>query len=206
MNFERWAQLMSAWGFPDNEVTFASLSSAYSERGRYYHTRHHIDACLRHVDRCIRQFDSAREVELALWFHDAVYNPLSATNERESAGWAAAFLRQNHAPSDEITRIDRLVMVTKHDVPTHTKDESLLVDIDLSILGAEPAAYDTFEQDVRNEYRMVPSFIYNKKRAELLRHFLARPRIYANEPFVSEREQQARSNLSLAITKLEGVE
>jgi chaperonin GroEL (HSP60 family) len=54
-----------------------------------------------------------------------------------------------------------------------------------------------------------PSVVLNKvregnrkKRAAVLRGFLARERIYRHEPFASEREQQARANLANAVSKL----
>ncbi len=78
------------------------------------------------------------------------------------------------------------------------------MDIDLSILGADAETYAAFEVAVRREYRIVPMFIYRKKRMEVLKSFLQRPHIYHNEPFQSEREQQARVNLSNAISQSSG--
>jgi len=78
------------------------------------------------------------------------------------------------------------------------------VDIDLSILGADAKTYDEFEKAVRQEYRIIPMFIYRRKRAEVLHSFLLRPHIYQNEPFLSEREHQARANLSNAVSQLSG--
>lgn len=80
----------------------------------------------------------------------------------------------------------------------------MLVDIDLAILGADSATYDMFENGVRKEYRWVPSFLYRPKRVAILREFLNRTRIFHNETFYSEREQQARLNLSSAIAVLLG--
>ena len=168
------------------------------------HTAEHVNACLKHLDICEAQVNKQHEVELALWFHDAVYNPLSGKNERKSADWATFFLSENSAESEAIGRVHRLVMVTQHNAPTVTKDESILVDIDLSILGADAATYEIFEQAVRTEYKAVPTFIYRKKRAAVLADFFARPRIYQNEPFTSEREHQAKVNLSNAISNLAG--
>lgn len=202
MTLERWAALMRAWGFGGNEDTGRSLLAAYSQKGRHYHTMEHVTACLRHLDRCIAATEQPREVELALWFHDAIYKPLRADNEKKSAEWAAAFMAANGASTDAITRVHRLIMVTAHNAPMQTNDESILVDIDLSILGADPETYDMFEQAVRMEYRFVPTFLYRKKRAEVLRGFLARERIYRHEPFASGREQQARANLVNAVSRL----
>lgn len=204
MNTDRWFSLMGAFGFDDNEGTFRSLISAYSQKHRHYHTLEHVADCLRHLDTCTDQINAPGEVELALWFHDAIYNPLSDGNERKSADWAASFLSTNSAPEELVSRIHRLIMVTEHNSPPRTNDESILVDIDLSILGAGAASYDVFEKAVRQEYQIIPSFLYRKKRAAVLRGFIERPFIYQNEPFKSEREQQARLNLANAISDLTG--
>jgi predicted metal-dependent HD superfamily phosphohydrolase len=204
MNIERWLRLMEAWGFEPNRKTYESLMAAYSERGRHYHTIEHISACLRHLDGCVNDLESPREVEIALWFHDAIYKPLSSNNEKESADWAASFMSEYGATVEEVARVHRLIVVTEHNAPTQTKDESVLVDIDLSILGADPASYDIFEKGVRKEYMLVPSFIYRKKRAEVLRGFMERPKIYTSGCLSTTAERQAKENLSNAISKLEG--
>lgn len=203
MNLDRWVGLMDAWGFGPNEETFQSLIAAYSEQGRCYHTTEHISACLRHLDRCQRAVDSLRRVEIALWFHDAIYEPLSSDNEKRSADWAMSFLEDNGAPDDDVAGVRRLVMATEHSAPASTKDEQILVDIDLSILGSTPSTYDVFERAVRQEYRLVPWLIYRKRRAAVLRGFLARPSIYTSGCFSEAVERQARDNLADAISKLE---
>lgn len=201
---DRWLRLMDAWGFLRNEETYNALVASYSAKGRYYHTLDHIAACLRHLDQFAADLTYPREVELALWFHDAIYEPLSGGNERKSAEWAVSFLSENGAPPEATARVHRLIMVTEHNAPTQTVDESVLVDIDLAILGASPETYDVFEQAIRKEYSLVPAFIYRRKRAEILRGFLERDRIYQNEPFCTERERQARENLLKAIIRLGG--
>ena len=204
MTDQRWLKLMRALGLGASEDTFHSLSAAYSEKHRHYHTGKHVQTCLEHLDRCVSQAQHPEEVELALWFYDAIYNPLSGNNEQKSATWASSFLRDNGASPEVIERVHWLIMVTEHNVETRTMDESLLVDIDLSILGASGKTYDEFEEAVRKEYRIIPMFIYRQKRAEVLKSFLQRPHIYKNEPFRSERERQAQVNLSNAICRLVG--
>lgn len=202
MNLERWSRLMSNWGFGQHPETYDQLVSFYSQKHRHYHTLEHIAACLKHVDTCVAQMKNPREVELALWFHDAIYEPLSAKNELKSAEWATSFLLANGTDADTVSRIYRLIMATTHDAPIQTQDESILVDIDLSILGADPHTYDSFEKAIRAEYKSVPLFIYKRKRAAVLRGFLERDRIYRHEPFFTEREQQARRNLAKAVDNL----
>lgn len=203
MNTERWLRLMDSWGFGPNRETFKSLMDAYSGKGRHYHTVEHISACLRHLDQCMGALDYPREVEIALWFHDAIYKPFSSSNEKKSADWAASFMSEQGATDEESARVHRLIMATEHNAPAETRDASVLVDIDLSVLGADPAIFDLFEQGVRKEYRLVPAFIYRKKRAEVLRGFLSRRKIYTSGCFPAAVERQAKENLSNAIARLE---
>src|SRR5687767_6965684 len=97
MNRERWSALMKAFGFASYEETYGLLATAYAEKHRHYHTAQHIQACLRHLDTCASQADASEEIELALWFHDAIYKPLSRWNENKSADWAVRFLSVNDA-------------------------------------------------------------------------------------------------------------
>lgn len=203
MTFEHWSRLMDAWGFAHRQSAFDALITAYSEKWRHYHTAEHITACLRHLDAITPGLDAPREVEMALWFHDAVYKPLSSNNEQESADWAMTFLLGEGADHAAAVRVRRLIMATRHDAPCLTGDETILVDIDLSILGTDPIVYNRYEQQVRKEYALVPSFIYRKKRVAILRGFLERPRIYASGRFAEATEHQARANLLSAISMLE---
>ncbi len=202
MNRERWLALMRVLGFPANADTFDALCAAYAQQHRHYHTAEHVQACLYHLDTCARQAERPAEIELALWFHDAIYQPLSNNNEARSAAWCAEFLQANAAAPDVAERLRRLIMATQHDVAPQTRDESLLLDIDLAILGADAAAYAQFEAAVRKEYRIVPMLVYRKKRVAVLNGFLQRTHIYLNQPFQAEREQQARANLAHAILQL----
>jgi predicted metal-dependent HD superfamily phosphohydrolase len=204
MTLERWLRLMAAWSFPRNPEVFDSLAAAYSEKWRHYHTAEHVSACLRHLDAVSARLDAPKEVEIALWFHDAIYKPLSVDNEKQSADWAAAFMLENGAATDAATRVHRLIMVTRHNAPTQTTDEAALMDIDLSILGTNPLVYARYEKQVRQEYRLVPAFLYRKKRAAILRGFLERPKIYTSGCLQDATEQQARMNLQHAIAELEG--
>ena len=202
MKLERWTALMAALGFNRNEAVFESLIAAYAQKHRHYHTATHIDACLHQLDRCLQQAEQPAEIEIALWFHDAIYRPLSGDNERKSAEWASRFMMENSATDAAVARVHELIMVTRHNIETKTKDQALLVDIDLSILGTDEETYGRFEEAVRREYRLVPSLLYRRKRAEILNSFLLRPMIYQNEPFRSELESQARANLANAIRRL----
>lgn len=202
LNAGRWQALMRAFGFAANETTFHALVAAYSEMHRHYHTAEHIRSCLELLDAHAALAERPREVELALWFHDAIYKPLSGNNEKQSAEWAVRFMQENMATPDAIERVRNLILATAHQAPPKTQDESLLLDIDLSILGADAAGYDVYESAIRKEYAMVPMMIYRQKRIAVLEGFLQRPGIYLNQAFRDECEQRARVNLAAAISRL----
>ena len=202
MNDERWLQLMNKLGLGDNQDTFSKLTTAYSEHHRNYHDTSHITSSLQLLDDVSSLADEPAEIELALWFHDAVYKPLSSSNELDSANWAVAFLLKNHADDEVKDRVHNLIMATCHRKLVENRDQALLVDIDLSILGTKAEVYDNYERNIRKEYKLIPSFIYKKKRKEILNSFLAKEHIYMNSYFRERYEQQARNNLRKAILQL----
>ena len=59
-----------------------------------------------------------------------------------------------------------------------------------------------YEQQIREEYGWVDRVIFAAKRAEILRRFLARKRIYQTEWYHNHLEAQARANLAASIKQL----
>lgn len=202
MDQQRWQQLMQALQFADNDETYHKLYQAYSEPHRYYHSAAHIEDCLTKLDSVREQAQTPAHIELAIWFHDAIYKPLSSSNEIDSAQWAYRFVIKQPASDVMAQQIYTLVMATVHNAPVTQHDMSLLVDIDLSILGADSQRYNEFEQQIRQEYSSVPTFIFRRKRKSILQSFLSRARIFQHEYFYQLYEQQARSNLRNAIDSL----
>lgn len=201
-NLDRWLNLMSPWCFPRCETAHSDLVGAYSEKHRRYHNLEHIDECLSHLDWLSDLPACPHEIEMALWFHDAVYVPRRSDNEFKSAVWAEKFLVANGAPAAAIKRVYDLIMATLHSSDAETEDQSLIVDIDLAILGTDSDRYGRFETGIREEYKWVPWVIYRRKRADILADFLERPRIYQTGCFHDRFESQARANLSAAIEAL----
>jgi len=202
MNKDRWEALMSALKFDSSFGSYDTLYAAYSESHRFYHTVKHIDAMLGHFDAVKELADRPAELELAIWFHDAIYKPFSNSNELDSAVWAKEFSLSNGYGQEGAERVYNLIMATLHDGQAQGKDQMLIVDIDLTILGVSPEIYDEFERNVRKEYKMVPSFIYRKKRKELLKSFLNNTSIYNMPYFKDKYEIVARDNINRAIDML----
>jgi len=202
MTETRWLSLMQTLGFVENQECYQALLSAYSESHRRYHTVVHIDATLRHLDSVSSFISQPELLELALWFHDAVYAPFSSSNEKDSADWAVRFMHDNHADEGVQAHVYDLIMATVHSNQRFDGDFAWLVDIGLSILGNSPKVYQQFEKDVRFEYKRVPYFLYKKKRKEILQGFLDRPSIYQTEYFVNHYERSARANIEEALQQL----
>lgn len=181
---------------------YTALCEAYSEKHRFYHTGKHIDAMLGHFDSVQGLSERPGELELAIWFHDAIYKPLSSKNEIDSAKWAQTFLCANDYDQDGVERVVGLIMATIHNGDVQGSEEKLIVDVDLTILGSPEEVYDQFERNVRKEYRLVPSLIYRKKRKELLKAFLTMDSIYNTDHFKNKYEAMARGNINRAIEML----
>lgn len=175
---------------------FDALRAAYAEPRRAYHTAQHVDECLMHLDRVRAYAMRPAEIELALWFHDAIYDTHASHNEERSAEWASRELESVDAPAEIVDRIRALILVTRHDAIPSAPDEQLLVDADLSILGASRERFDEYEAQVRREYSWVPEFVFRRERGKILRAFLARPSIYSTPWFRDSLETRARANLA----------
>ena len=202
---DRWLRLWQAAGASDDGTRwYETLTRAYAEPQRHYHNRQHVAECLAEFDRARHLTQQPVAVELALWFHDAVYDPKAGDNEEQSAALAKSCLEAAGLPR-LATTVGDLVMATKSHSTEAGPDAALMVDVDLSILGQGEQRFAEYEAQIREEYRSVPNPIFNFKRAEILERFLARSRIYATDFFATQYEQQARRNLEGSIRQLKRV-
>jgi predicted metal-dependent HD superfamily phosphohydrolase len=201
----RWLRLWRTVGASgDAAPWYDRLTRAYGEPHRHYHNLQHIAECLAEFDAARSVMHPSAAVELALWFHDAVYDPRAEDNEEQSAAMArhclgAAGVSRLAAP------VSDLVMATKAHRGEAGPDSALVVDIDLSILGQGEHRFSEYEAQIRAEYGWVPQAIFNSKRAQILERFLARRHIYTTHVFAAKYEEQARRNLENSILKLKDV-
>lgn len=198
----RWSELAARIGIRKPLVAFKWLESHYRERARKYHDARHVNECLRELDRSQHPEAANPLVEYAIWFHDAIYNTFSKRNEERSAEAAVAVLHHSGRPAEECTLARSLILATCHGVQPTEPPAQLLVDIDLAILGASADRYAEFELQVRAEYWWVPTGIYRRQRAAILKSFVLRPSIYATHEFRERYERQARNNLGWGLEQL----
>lgn len=180
----------------------AELTAAYSEPHRRYHTLAHIEHCLAELGRVWSYAIHLNEIRWALLFHDAIYDPQRRDNEARAADWACRVMGELGRPEDERTRVGAMILATAHAGEPRTPDEALLLDVDLSILGADEAAFDAYDRAIREEYGWVPEEHYRLARAGVLESFARRERLYHTAPYRRRCEAAARRNIERALGRL----
>ena len=137
------------------EALFDELLTRHGEAHRRYHTILHVDdACLGYLDWYRGSAGHPERVELALWFHDAVYDPRASDNERQSAQLARARLAELGLPHAVVDDIEAHVLATarhSHGLP----DTDLVVDLDLRDRAERGGRnlFDEIEEGIRSVSR-----------------------------------------------------
>jgi predicted metal-dependent HD superfamily phosphohydrolase len=182
-------------------AVFRSLRTRYCEPHRCYHTTDHVGHCLREFDLARGHMDHAAAVELAIWFHDAVYAPEASDNEQRSAELFDACAGDGF---DEGSRrhVHDLILVTMHADRPASVDEAFMVDIDLSSFGLPWPDFVRDSDAVRREYAHLPDDQFHARQARFLHSLLARPTIYSTELFRRRHEEAARLNITRRLGEL----
>jgi predicted metal-dependent HD superfamily phosphohydrolase len=206
-----WREAMDAIAAPPDlsAAAFARLTAAYASSERHYHGLSHLTALLTLARKHAALVRDRLAVDLAILFHDVVYDPRRADNEEMSARYAECCLHALAAPSALVEKVTAWIRVTAHGTMSCAvpdADLAFLLDIDLSILASPPDAYREYAAAVRREYGHVPDSQFRAGRARVLRHFLDRPAIYITPPLHAVWENAARSNLAAELAVLDNDE
>jgi predicted metal-dependent HD superfamily phosphohydrolase len=150
-------------------------------------------------------------VELAVFFHDWVYEPQASGNEAASVLAFLDFAAEVGLEDGPKEKVMRLVEATvRHRVsdedmlPGESGDLGLFLDFDLEVLGREWAEYEFYAGQIRREYACFGEREFSEGRVSVLRGFLERDRVYFSEVYHREREEAARENMRREIALLEG--
>jgi Uncharacterized protein conserved in bacteria len=192
---------MIKFQFDKNEAEFDCISKMYNEPNRAYHNLNHVNDCLNKLD-SLEAIENKIEIEMAFWFHDVIYDPYRKDNELKSAEKAKAFLIKQETDDFAISFVYDLIMATIHKEAPKNESEAYIMDIDISILGSDPTSYQSYCDNIRKEYKMVPGFIYKKNRIKIMEMFLNRKQLYYTSPFKDKYEEQARTNIKNELANL----
>jgi len=186
----------------DADGLYRILADKYAEPQRSYHTLEHIQHCLAQLDGARHLAEDPDGIELAIWFHDAVYETDACDNELRSAQLFDSLLGP-HLPRERAARIHRLIRDTEHPSEPEDNDARLLVDIDLSSFGLP---WDEFMRDTRAvcaELTHLPEPQLVAGKCRFLNALMARSSIYLTPHFRERLEARARSNIERHLRELD---
>ena len=183
-------------------AVFAELGALYEEPHRAYHTAAHIEHCLRQFDLAADRMDDPDAVEMALWFHDAIYEIPAKDNEQRSAALFAA-LADGRGSDHFRSSVHGHIMATIHlDAPPRTLDESFMLDIDLSSFGRPWEEFMHDSRAVRAELAHLPDAEFASRQRKFLEMLAARPAFCFTEFFRGRHEARARENIRRLCARL----
>ena len=182
---------------------YDELDTLYGESHRRYHTGAHIEHCLRQFDLAADRMDDPDAVEMAVWFHDAIYEISAKDNELRSAELFAA-MTGGRGPEGFRGKVRRLIMATTHlDPPPRTLDEEFMLDIDLSSFGRPWEEFLSDSREVRAELAHMSDADFYPRQKKFLESLAARPRFCFTEFFRERHERRARENIAKLSAMLE---
>ena len=180
----------------DNSIAIhQQLIDAYSEPQRVYHTLKHIEHCLAHLDNISNYLQNPDAVELAIWYHDAIYKPGARNNEQLSAD---LFMETTRGRFDDSLRntVYQHIMATLHDDSEfENSDTKFMVDIDLSSFGLPWPEFSQDSDNLRLEMRGLSDEDFHRRQSRFQQSLMERARLFKSDYFYENYEQQARQNL-----------
>ncbi|GAF52529.1 hypothetical protein [Psychrobacter sp. JCM 18900] len=183
------------------------IVTRYGEPQRAYHTLNHIEQLLVQFENIKHHLAEPHIIALALYYHDAIYNPTRSDNELKSAEFATDALSP-YLSTEQCQQIYALIMMTANhqiDVLIDSEkynDAAYLLDMDLSILGAPWPTYKQYAKAIRQEYKHVADDNYRDGRTAVLQGLLAHPKLYLTDHYYNQLETQARDNIKRELTSL----
>ncbi len=201
-----WSQFALKFNSDHSTINFLwhEIERQYTHKTRHYHNLSHINSMLTQVEDFKSSITNYDAFLLAVWYHDIIYEPTKKNNEERSALLAKKRLKTLNIDDKTLETVQALIVSTKkHEVLlTDNIDNSYLLDIDLSILGANWETYQEYLKNIRKEYAIFPNFMYRKGRKKVLRHFLERETLYFTKDYQTKFEKKARENLSKELNQL----
>ena len=187
------------------QTDWAQLAKLYTGRHRHYHNFEHLANIFAVLDTAEQDWIDRPVLDLAVFYHDAVYSALRKDNEARSAQLAVNHLTAWGLSHDRIERCRLLIEATlPHTLPAAVNDVDgrYFMDADLEALAWDWPRYLDYAQRIRREYWMYPGPMYRRGRKEVLSSFLERERFYLTDEHQRKWEVAARANLAREVGEL----
>ncbi|HEU5114762.1 MAG TPA: pantetheine-phosphate adenylyltransferase [Candidatus Paceibacterota bacterium] len=185
-----------------DETIFEKLVETYLDRRRAYHNLEHIVTMLDLLEAHFGRNEFWPEIALAIWFHDYVYDPRASDNEERSVEASRHYVSFLTCSRGRPGVVERLILATKHNKMPQNREEAIIIDLDLAILGAPEKAFNEYCGGIMSEYEHVPPRKFVEGRIRVLTYFLKREPLYYTAKMRSLLDTQARKNLRRAISEL----
>ncbi|MFT5218287.1 MAG: putative metal-dependent HD superfamily phosphohydrolase [Planctomycetota bacterium] len=190
-----WERNLIAGAANHADRVYQQLINAYNEPQRVYHNLQHINHCLTTFDKVRHLPQSTDSIELAIWFHDVVYQPGSSDNEQLSAKLYCTAADGQHKP-EMVKRVNRLIMATLHNAEDiEDPDCKLMVDIDLSSFALPWEEFLDDSKNLRRESGIVSDQDYYQKQYQFQQGLLTKEHFFLTDYFIEHGEKNAHRNL-----------
>ena len=203
----RWQDACSERGLTGKRTfaqssVFELVARAYFER-EGYHNLDHLSFMFRLLDQYKDKLSRPKIVDLAVFYHDVVYNPRSKTNEEDSAERAATDLTKMGANQSTIDSVYVLIHASKdHKVNSvFADDTSFFLDSDMAILGSDPESYAKYAQGVARDFKSVEPLLYVAGRQNFLSG-LVDTRIFSTAEMYARFQVRAQQNIAHELEQL----
>ena len=199
----RITSFLKQLGVEQAAAVYQTIRGFYSGHERLYHCLSHIVDGLDKLPGFAAFLAAPAAVTLAWIFHDAVYDARRSDNEEQSAKLMLKLGQSWGIDAALLAEAEGLIRVTQHGVvEAVTADQKWMVDLDMSILGSEAAAFAQYERDVRREYGFIPQAEWGRGRSDFLRG-LKQP-LFHNEYFMGLYGAGAARNIAASLAILAG--
>ena len=174
---------------------FGALRAHYDEAHRHYHNGAHIIDCLSRFDLARAQPGHDDAAELAIWFHDVIYQCGAPDNEAKSAEWFIE-CADGHLDAQLMQAVHECILATMHrDTPPNARAK-LVVDVDLSGMGMSAESFQHDGENIRREFAHLNDADFNRGQNAFLQSLIARDYIYYTDFFREHCEVRARKNIA----------
>jgi predicted metal-dependent HD superfamily phosphohydrolase len=203
---KRFRGLWSRCVRPDSDPAAADrawkvLVEGYNQPHRRYHDMEHLKHCLHGLGLAATVARDPATLELAIWFHDVVYDPGAKDNEERSAEVFAALMGPYMA-SSRVDSIRKLILTTMHRQQPEGGDERFIADIDLSSLAKPWPQFLADSENLRAEEPNKSDEEYYGAKIRFHRSLLQRQRLFNTVPFQLRYEAHARENIERFLALL----
>jgi predicted metal-dependent HD superfamily phosphohydrolase len=183
-----------------DESVYRRLADGYSEPHRDYHAMDHVLEMLDCLEQSGDLVEDRDVMELAVWFHDVVYDSTAPHGGNETA---SAELLAELCSGPAVSPAYAIIEHSSHHGPSDDPDTRLFCDLDLYRLAG---SYETFLQHgeaVRREYAWIDDAAWKAGRTKFMARLQERPSIYQTDYWRDRLESQAQSNIARLLAEAE---